>query len=153
MIRVRVVGAKDLADDIQRAGRRLPSELVKKMRRATELTLRYAKEKRFKGSRTRALYQIKGGKRVKRKNPRPVTAPPGILGVFEGTYRSSLTGSIRRKPRGVRSIIGPGVRLAYPIAHELGLNGMPKRPVLEPSIDENVERIERVLGTALEVIR
>lgn len=134
----------------QEAQRRVSRELSQCGARIGEVVRREAISQ-FAGERTRALYQIVGGKRRKRKRPRPVTSPPHQLGIFSGLYRRTISYQVTTSGRAVRVEVGP-VGIQYPRAHEYGLGRMPKRPVLEPAVAAARPVVERIWRRPVEVI-
>jgi len=144
MLNVRLVGDKKFKKELERGARRIIPETEKRLRRVSAFVVGDA-QKQFKGSRTRALYKISGGRRVKRKKPRAVTSPANKLGIFTGQYRKSISFAIERKRRKLRSVIGP-VGIIYAAVHEFGTHGQKKRQVLTPAVKMNEQRITRELG-------
>jgi phage gpG-like protein len=151
-IGIRIEGTEEQARDLERAGDRLPQALDTQLRLASELIVG-ASQRNFKGERTRAEYEIKGGKRVRRKTPRPVTSPANMLGVFEGRYRQSISYTVTRHQNlTLSSEIGP-VGVIYAPVHEFGLGVIPARPVLTPAIDSTRDRVYGLIGHAFKVVR
>ncbi|RMF18882.1 MAG: hypothetical protein D6760_13535 [Deltaproteobacteria bacterium] len=150
MIGIRVLGLRRFREDIAHENALRKSRIGAKLARAAEYVASDAK-RNFKGERTRARYMIKGGRRVRRKHPRPVTSPPNMLGVFEGTYRRAITWTLRRSGREIVAEVGPS-GIKYPPAHEFGTHGMPKRPVLTPAVEKNRQRVFRLLGAAIRIV-
>jgi len=136
--------------NLKRAKKKLPGEIEKNLSKAAEYVIGQAKQE-FQGERTRALYMIKGGRAVRRKNPRPVSSPPGKLGIFEGTYRKAITKRIVRSGRYIDALVGP-FGIAYARRHEFGTGGMPKRPVLAPAIAKTQHIVEKLIGESFDVL-
>lgn len=149
-IGVRIVGATELRREIETASRRVVPEAEQNVRKASEVVVGAAL-RQFKGSRTRALYEISGGKRIARKPPRPVTSPPDKLGVWEGTYRRAITYDVSRRGKQVESEVGP-VGIAYARRHEFGILGMPQRQVITPAVEETKDRVFGLIARTFEVL-
>lgn len=147
---VRIVGATELRRELETARKNVMPEAERNVRRASEVVLGSA-VRQFQGSRTRSLYEIKGGKRVTRKPPRPVTSPPDRLGVFEGTYRRGITYDVSRTGKIVQSEIGP-VGIVYAHRHEFGILGMPQRQVLTPAVEETKKRVFEIIERTFTVL-
>ena len=140
---------EEFARNTKRAARKIPRAAEERIREAAEIAIGSMK-KQFQGERTRARFKISGGRRIARKPPRPVSAPGNRLGVFEGTYRKSITSKIVRSGKNVDAIVGPfGIR--YARVHEFGI-GTPKRPVLGPGIKAVEDEIFELVGTTFEVL-
>lgn len=148
---IKILGANELRQELATAGASVPGELEKNVRRAGEIVTSAA-QRNFKGSRTRALYQILNGKRVRRKPPWPVTSPPDMLGVFEGTYRRAISYDVTHVGTRVTAEVGP-VKVVYAPVHEFGLGRMPARPVLTPAVESNKERVFAMLGMTFQVLK
>lgn len=152
MIKFKIIGLDDLRRDVAKAADELPPEINQNVAKAAEIVLGAALEN-FKGERTHALYEIHGGKRRKREIPRPITSPPEMLGVFEGTYRKSITTSVQRLGKSTTAEIGP-VGIRYAPVHEFGGgNNIPARPVLTPAVADTAERVFDLIGQSFRVIR
>lgn len=149
-IRIAIIGGKKLAADMKRAARRVHgSELRKNVGKAAEIVTRAAILE-ISGSRTRSRFAIKGGKRVRRKTPRAVTAKGNRLGVFEDRLRQSIDNDVFRTARGFDAEIGTAV--VYAPRHEFGRK-MPKRPFMQPALDKTKEQVVRLLGRTFKVVK
>ena len=75
------------------------------------------------------------------------------LGVVTGHLTSSLAGEAEPIRGGVDIILSSGGRgrggVFYARLHELGIGGMPKRPFLQPAIDELETKADHVFSMAL----
>ena len=149
--KVFILGLKELKDDVKDAERDFATEVERNIRDAADMVVGLA-QRNFRGSRTRALYMIRGGRRVKRKPPRPITSPPHMLGVFEGTYKRAISRDVRRNGKMVTAEIGP-VGIRYARRHEFGTLGMPQRMVLTPAVEDSRERNFAMLGQSFRVLR
>lgn len=149
VIRVAIIGKK-LAADMQRAARKVRgSELRKNVGKSAEIVTRAAVQE-ISGSRTRSFFAIKGGKRVRRKTPRAVTAKSNRLGVFEGRLRQSIDNDVFKTSNGYDAEVGTAV--VHAPRHEFGRN-MPKRPFMQPALDKTKERVVRLLGRTFKVVK
>jgi len=152
MVGITLVGFQPLGKDADGWKTEIPTKFEKQMARVGEIVVGNA-QRMFKGSRTRAKFMIKGGKRVKRKGKgRAITSPPHQLGIFEGTYRKSISYEVKRYSDKVTTTVGP-VGIKYARVHEFGIGPMPERPVLGPAVDKSIKKAERLLGISLEVVR
>jgi hypothetical protein len=139
MIEILIIGATVAAQSFEADAVALPGQAEKFVRYAGELVIGESK-RQFVGSRTRSLYAISGGRRVRRNPPRPVTSPPNKLGVFEGRYRQAITQDVRHTGHFWETEIGPE-GIPYARVHELGIGRMPKRPVMQPGLEAALPRI------------
>jgi hypothetical protein len=135
---------------LRKAERKFPRALETNLRLAGEFVIG-ASKKQFKGMRTSALYKIRGGRRVARTPPLPVTAPRHMLAVFEGQYRKSITQDVQRKGS-KRWLTEIGPEVPYARVHELGKRGMPKRQVLTPGVKQSEKDVFKILGRTFKVI-
>ena len=142
-MRVVITGARELARDLDRGGRRLPSAVEKAVRLASELLVGAA-QREMQGSRTRAI-----------RLGRAITARPGVLGIDYGRLRQSMSYTVERRGRLIRGEVGP--RVVYARIHELGgVAGrgarIPRRPYLAPAIKKTASKILKLLGRAFSVV-
>ncbi|MBP7570904.1 MAG: hypothetical protein KBA95_12665 [Acidobacteria bacterium] len=158
MIRFAIFGAGEYAHDLRRAADKLQPEMLRNLHRASALLVGEA-QKWFRGSRTRALYTIRGGRRVKRPHPLPVTSPPHMLGVFEGYYRQQINYGLSSLGKTMTSEVGPA-GVIYARIHEFGGRTgrghgayMPPRPVLTPAIAKTQEAVFGLLGQSFKVLK
>ncbi len=150
-VTVAILGRKRLERDLDVARIRLLPEMVRNVTKAATLIVGQAQRNVTGGTRTGAKWRIKGGKKVRRRNPGPVTARSGRLAVFEGRLRNSITADIRKvRRRIVEAELGPTVD--YGKDHEEGLNGQKKRPFLRPAINALQERTFKLIGAAFRVL-
>lgn len=145
------VGLIPLERDLTKASLSFGAEVEKNLRLASEGVTTEAK-RNFRGSRTRSLYTIRGGRRVKRNPPLPITSPPNMLGVFEGRYRQAITYSVSKSGSRYLSEVGP-VGIPYAPAHEFGTGRLPARPVLTPAVEKRQEETFRLIGLSFRVLR
>lgn len=143
-IHVAVMGVKNLRASLARASRRLPGEMERKTLQAAEV-VRGRSMRLIRGSRTRSKFQIKDGRRVRRKPPRSVTAKANETGIFEGRLRASLATIVGRVGRKVTAKIGSN--LVYAQVQE------DRRPFLGRAIQETKEQVFRLIGRAFRVVR
>lgn len=151
---VKVTGLEKSKRAMGKTAKVFPRQLEKNMRLAGEIVIGAAR-KQFKGSRTRAIYSISGGRRKKRKKPRPVTSPKDKLGIFEGAYTKSISLDARvtgpKKRRTFIVEVGPSV--VYAAAHEFGTGNMPQRQVLTPAVAETANQVFRLIGKSMKVMQ
>jgi len=153
-MRVRIIGAKRSRRELEKSRRRFQPAVEKNLRAAGEIIIGQARRE-FKGSRTRSLYSISGGKRKRRNPPRPVTSPPRKLGVFEGTYRQSISMDLkdsRRGRSGRRWVAEIGPTVIYAHRHEFGTKGMPQRQVLTPAVKKKQREVFKRIGRSFKVV-
>lgn len=153
-LKMRVMGSKKMEAAMKRNVRVFEPAVMKQITLAGEVVIGAAR-KEFKGSRTRSLYEISGGKRKLRAKPRAITSPPKQLGVFEGAYRKSISQDVEIKgPRTRRrwtTTVGPTV--IYAAAHEFGKGNLPERQVLTPAIKKTQNKVFKIIGKAFKVLR
>lgn len=137
---LRILGRKRFERHTERAARRFRPTMQRNFGLVMEDMTSWAKEKRFRGERTRAY-----------RKGRPVTAPEGVLGIDTGMYRTSLSYETDHRGSNTRAEFGP-VGIRYARVHEFGLGAMPKRPVVSPAIDEFNDEFFRVLGKTFRVL-
>ncbi len=142
-LKLKILGDKALRRHVDRAAKRLPSAIERNLARAAALIERDAK-RNIHGSRTRAI-----------RKGRPVTAPPGVLGVDTGRLRQSISFDVSRKGRRWTAEVGPQ-RVPYARIHEFGGKAghanIPKRPYLGPAVEKNRELVFRLIGRSFEVL-
>lgn len=146
---VKILGLRRLQRTFARARRRLLGVTRSRLEKASLVVVREA-QRQFEGERTRAVYEIKGGKRKRRESPRPVTSPPDKLGVFTGNYRKRITFDIKKGNRKLIAEVGPA-GVPYALRHELGTR-TPERQVMTPAAKESADEVFRILGTSFEVL-
>jgi hypothetical protein len=149
-VRVRVIGAKKLQRALDKAAKQFNPLLRRNLAKAANVVVGES-QKQFVGSRTRAEYRISGGRRVRRKQPRPVTAPRNKLAVFEGTYRRQISYKVRGRKRRLVAEIGP-VGIRYARVHEFGTHGQRRRPVMGPGLKNATPAVTRILGRTFSAV-
>lgn len=142
-IKVTFIGEKKLLKDLRAAKDKFNPRLRQQLAKAAEVVVGKARQQ-FVGSRTRSFYRISGGKRVARRPPWPVTAPPKKLGIFSGHYRKQISKTVKGRGRRLYAEIGP-VGIRYAAVHEFGTHGQKKRPVLGPALEQSRGEVERIL--------
>lgn len=148
---IKILGANEFRQELATAGASVPAALEDKIRKAAELVTNESK-KNFKGWRTKALYEIVNGKRVRRKPPLPVTSPPDMLGAFENHYKKAISYSVTHAGTRVTAEVGP-IGIIYARVHEFGLGRIPPRPVLTPAVEKTTERIYKYIGMTFQVLK
>jgi len=149
-VRVEIIGGKRLERDLAVAGVNFMPAMERNVTKAAALVVGQAQRNVTGGTRTGAKYKIKGGQKVRRKKPLPVTAKRGQLAVFEGRLRQSITADVSVRGKVVEAEVGPLVH--YGKDHEEGLNGQKKRPFLDPALKRKQEAVFRLIGKTFKVI-
>ena len=150
-VNVLILGGKRLERDLALAAKDLLPAMVRNTKKAAAVVVGQAQRNVTGGTRTGAKYRIKGGKKVRRKKPLPVTAKEGQLAVFEGRLRGSISADIQvQGGKVVQAEVGPTVD--YGKDHEEGLNGQKKRPFLGPALEQTKEEVFRLIGKSFRVI-
>lgn len=149
-IRVEIIGGKRMERDLTAARVKFRPAMERNVTKAAALVVGQAQRNVTGGTRTGAKYKIKGGRKVRRKKPLPVTARPGQLAVFEGRLRQSITAEVSAKGETVDAEVGPLIH--YGKDHEEGLNGQKKRPFLGPALDQTREAVFRLIGKTFRVV-
>lgn len=149
-VRVEIIGGKRLERDLTVAGVKFRPAMERNVTKAAALVVGQAQRNVTGGTRTGAKYKIKGGRKVRRKKPLPVTAKRGQLAVFEGRLRQSITADVSVHGKVVEAEVGPLVH--YGKDHEEGINGQKKRPFLGPALNQTKEEVFRLIGKTFRVI-
>lgn len=148
--KVFILGLGELRSDTKEAEQKIRPELRKNLELASQLVVG-ATGHQFRGSRTRAKYMIRGGRRVRRKPPGIVTAPPHMLARFEGYYARAISYTVSQAGNKLTSEVGP-VAVAYARRHEFGTLGMPRRPVLTPAVEQTEKQVFALLERSFRVL-
>ena len=123
---------------MQRAGKKFPSEMKKRMDKAANIIVRETQLRL-----NRHTHPV--------GTPRPATFPQNELGKMSGDLQRRITSDVTRGGRSIKAEVGP-VFIKYARRHELGTRGMPKRPYLEPSVKATEDQVFEMIGQTFKVI-
>lgn len=141
--RVSFIGLPALRAEMSRAAVRLQPVMREQVEKAATL-VENASIKNIAGSRTRSLFMVKGGKRVRRKTPLPITARPDQTGIFGGRLRQSASHRVSPPGKSVEAEVG------FSAIYAKRQENM--RSFLGRAVKETQERVFALIGQTFKVL-
>lgn len=138
-VAITVVNAKQVTDRLEKLDDVIAVEIKKAVQKAALMVEGAAKVKIQRGAKTGQVYAGANGRLHQASAP----------GEAPATNTGRLVGSITHniKDSGLTAIVGSDVE--YAIHLEFGTRNMGARPFLQPSVEENRQKIEKMFADAI----